>query len=218
MARKDYYLILGVARSETPSGIRSRYRELVRTLHPDVAGAQSAGAFREIAEAYQVLADPAARRRHNIELAAAGERRPRIAPVAPWRVAPISELAEPPAVRPSFEALVDRLGRNFTGPGVPTGERPEGLTFEVVLTPEEALQGGSVPIGVPGVVHCPECDGTGRVLLFPCVPCGARGVVVAERMIRVPLPPRVRRGSVVEVPLGRLGIQNVYLRLHVRIE
>ena len=69
MAGKDYYLILGVARSESPGGIRARYRDLVRTLHPDVAGAESAAAFRTVTEAYEVLADPAARRRHNRELA-----------------------------------------------------------------------------------------------------------------------------------------------------
>jgi DnaJ-class molecular chaperone len=70
MAGKNYYLILGVGRSESPAGIRARYRDLVRTLHPDVAGAESTGAFREVTEAYEVLADPVARRRHNTELAA----------------------------------------------------------------------------------------------------------------------------------------------------
>jgi hypothetical protein len=30
MVPKDYYLILGVSRSESPSGIRARYRDLVR--------------------------------------------------------------------------------------------------------------------------------------------------------------------------------------------
>jgi hypothetical protein len=34
MAGKDYYLILGVARSESPAGIRARYRDLVRSLIP----------------------------------------------------------------------------------------------------------------------------------------------------------------------------------------
>jgi hypothetical protein len=52
MISKDYYLILGVSRSESPSGIRARYRDLVRTLHPDVAGARSFECFPEIAEAY----------------------------------------------------------------------------------------------------------------------------------------------------------------------
>jgi DnaJ-class molecular chaperone len=93
---KNYYLILGVARSESPAGIRAGYRDLVRTLHPDVAGPQSTGAFRDVTEAYEVLADPQARRRHDTELDA-WERRPpiggRTMPVASWRAQPVSLLA-----------------------------------------------------------------------------------------------------------------------------
>jgi molecular chaperone DnaJ len=221
MAGKDYYLILGVARSETPSGIRARYRDLARTLHPDVAGAQSAGAFRAVTEAYAVLADPVARRRHNRELAAREERSslvPVATPVAPWRPAPVSLLADPWPVRPSLEALVERLARSVTGLGVSKAERPEGLTFEVILTPDEALRGVEVPLRVPGVHPCPDCEGTGRVWLFPCPSCGGEGAMATERVMRIPIPPRVRSGSVIEAPLDGFGIHNLYLRLCVRIE
>jgi hypothetical protein len=218
MAGKDYYLILGVARSETPAGIRARYRDLARTLHPDVAGAQSAGAFREVTEAYAVLVDPSARRRHNIELAAR-ERRPPLGPVsrsgAPWR--PVSLRAEPQAVRPSLEALLERLARNFTRWDVPKAERPEGLTVEVILTPDEARRGVAVPVGLPGVRRCPDCEGSGRVWLFPCVSCGEQGVVATEQVVQILVPPHVRTGTVVEVPLDGVGVHNLYLRLQVRI-
>jgi len=128
MVPKDYYLILGVSRSESPSGIRARYRDLVRRLHPDVAGAQSTGAFQDIAEAYEVLADPTARRRYNAELDQREARQTgeNIAPRASWRRGPISLLGEPEAVRPSFEALVKRLFGNFTEFDVPKAERAEG--------------------------------------------------------------------------------------------
>jgi hypothetical protein len=53
--------------------------------------------------------------------------------------------------------------------------------------------------------------------LFPCVSCGAEGVIATEQVIRIRIPPRVPSGSVIEVPLDGLGIQNLYLRLHVRI-
>jgi hypothetical protein len=182
MVGKNYYLILGVARSESPAGIRARYRDLVRTLHPDVAGAQSTSAFRERTRCSPTRA---ARRRHNTELAAR-EGRPPIEPAATpvaasWREDPVSLLAEPQAVRPSFEGLVERLVRNVRGVGVPKAERPEGLTFEVLLTPSEALRGVEVPVGVPGVRRCPDCGGTGRVWLFPCLSCGEEGVIATER-------------------------------------
>jgi DnaJ-class molecular chaperone len=220
MVPKDYYLILGVSRSESPSGIRARYRDLVRTLHPDVAGAHSTSAFQEIAEAYEILADPAARRRHNAELARREGRRPveRIGPLAARGREPVSLLAEPQAVRPSFEALVERLFRNFTRVGIPEAERPEGLTVEVILTPEEAVRGVVVPIGVPALHRCPDCGGAGHVWLFPCASCGEEGVIATERIVRVAIPPLIRPDAVIEGPLHGLGVHNLYLRLHVRIE
>ena len=220
MAPKDYYLILGVSRSESPSGIRARYRDLVRTLHPDVAGARSTSAFQEIAEAYEILADPAARRRHNAELARREGRPPveSIGPLAARRREPVSLLVEPQAVRPSFEALVERLFWNFTRVGISKAERPEGLTVEVILTPEEAVRGVTVPIGVPGLHRCPDCGGAGHVWLFPCASCGEEGVIATERIVRVTIPPLIRTGAVIEGPLSGLGIHNLYLRLHVRIE
>ena len=74
---------------------------------------------------------------------------------------PVSLLAEPQAVRPSFEALVERLVRNLTRVGIPKAERPEGLTVEVILTPEEAVRGVAVPIGVPGLHRCGLAEALG---------------------------------------------------------
>ena len=220
MAGENYYLILGVSQSESPAGIRARYRDLVRTLHPDVAGVQSTGAFQKVAEAYTVLADPRARRRHDSELATWQERAPvRLAadPSAPWRREPVRLLGEPLAVRPSFDALLERVFRNFTGIGVPKTERLEGLTVEVILTPEEAARGVEVPIAVPRVEWCHECAGAGRVWLFPCDACRGQGLSVTERIVRIQIPPLIRPQSVIEVPLHGLGVHNLYLRMYVRI-
>jgi hypothetical protein len=52
-------------------------------------------------------------------------------------------------IRPSFDALFDRVLRNFTGIEVPKGERIEDLNIEVVLSPLEAARGVVAPIGVP---------------------------------------------------------------------
>src|SRR4029453_10413201 len=220
MVPKDYYVILGVSRSESPSGIRARYRDLARTLHPDVAGARSTRAFQEIAEAYKIPPAPAARRRHNAELARREGRPPveSIGPLAARRREPVSLLVEPQAVRPSFEALVERLFRNFTRVGIPKAERSEGLTVEVILTPEEAERGVVVPIGVPGLHRCPDCGGIGHVWLFPCASCGEEGVIAAERIVRVTIPPLSRPGAFSAEPLHGLGIYSLYLRLHVRID
>jgi hypothetical protein len=54
-------------------------------------------------------------------------------------------------VHPSFEALYERLLRNFTGCHIPKGERAESLTVEVVLDPEEGELSSVVPVGIPKV-------------------------------------------------------------------
>jgi molecular chaperone DnaJ len=221
MAQNNYYLVLGVSQSESPAGIRARYRDLVRTLHPDVAGAQSTGAFQKVAEAYAVLNDPHARRRHDTELATWQEHAPvqcAADPSAPWRRQPVWLSGEPSAVRPSFDALLERLFRNFTGIGVPKTERAEGLTLEIILTPTEAARGVEVPIAAPAIESCSECGGTGRVWLFPCASCRGEGLIVAEKIVRIHVPPLVRPESILEMPLHGLGIHNLYLRLYVRVE
>jgi DnaJ-class molecular chaperone len=117
--------------------------------------------------------------------------------------------------RPSFGALWDRMQRNFTGVGVPKAERLEALNVEVVLTPEQALYGVEVPLGVPVFSTCPSCGGSGRQWLFPCLECGQEGYAEGEAVVRIDVPPGVRTGAVFEIPMTGLGIENLFLRLHI---
>ena len=56
--KRDYYEVLGVARSASSDEIRSAYRRLARQYHPDVSQEQNAEAqFKEINEAYEVLSN-----------------------------------------------------------------------------------------------------------------------------------------------------------------
>jgi len=59
----DLYLVLGVPHDATAADITSAYRRQARAWHPDVAprAAGAAARFRAVAEAYQVLGDPARR-------------------------------------------------------------------------------------------------------------------------------------------------------------
>ena len=68
MDYKDYYKILGVSRTANPNEIKTVYRRLARKYHPDVnPGDQAAEArFKEINEAYEVLADPEKRKRYDM--------------------------------------------------------------------------------------------------------------------------------------------------------
>ena len=58
MASRNYYVILGVASTETEQGIRAAFRDLAKRNHPDQIGPSGVASFRDIKEAYDVLGDP----------------------------------------------------------------------------------------------------------------------------------------------------------------
>src|SRR3974377_2414318 len=64
---KDYYSTLGVAKTATEKEIKQAFRRLARKHHPDVnPGDKSAEEkFKEITEGYEVLGDPAKRKKYD---------------------------------------------------------------------------------------------------------------------------------------------------------
>src|SRR5712671_4880112 len=59
MEYRDYYKILGLARTASADEIKKTYRRLARKFHPDVSKEKDAEAkFKEVQEAYEVLKDP----------------------------------------------------------------------------------------------------------------------------------------------------------------
>jgi DnaJ-class molecular chaperone len=64
---KDYYSTLGVAKTSTEKEIKQAYRKLARKHHPDVNpnDKSAESRFKEINEAYEVLGDPAKRKKYD---------------------------------------------------------------------------------------------------------------------------------------------------------
>ena len=69
MQFKDYYQTLGVAKTASQDDIKSAFRKLARTHHPDMVKPKERAAaserFKEINEAYEVLGDPEKRRQYD---------------------------------------------------------------------------------------------------------------------------------------------------------
>lgn len=75
----DPYEVLGLSKAATPAQIKSAYRKLVRTSHPDLHpdDPNAATRFKDIAAAYDLLKDPATRAKFDAgEIDAAGAERP----------------------------------------------------------------------------------------------------------------------------------------------
>lgn len=67
MDYKDYYKILGVAKSASQADIKKAYRGLAKKYHPDKNKGDKAAEdrFKDISEAYEVLGDPEKRKRYD---------------------------------------------------------------------------------------------------------------------------------------------------------
>jgi DnaJ-class molecular chaperone len=67
MEFKDYYSTLGVTKASTEKEIKQAFRKLARKYHPDVNPGDKAAEskFKDINEAYEVLGDPAKRKKYD---------------------------------------------------------------------------------------------------------------------------------------------------------
>ena len=227
--QKNYYLILGITLDADLDEIKAAFRRRAMELHPDHSGLES-GPFLELQEAYGVLSDPVRRRDYDRRGRTIVRRRP-------WGPLPEPLIRERPrgepfAVRgfrdvsltesffshqPSFDELFERVWSNFDAVNRPKSEHLESLTFEVIVSPEEAALGGTVRVGIPARATCPACGGHGAVGRYECWRCEGHGALTSEYPIEVAYPPGIPDGYALRLPLTRFGVENLYLIVLFRV-
>jgi len=174
MSKRDYYEVLGVSRSASDQELKSAYRALAQRYHPDKNQTDPTAEekFKELGEAYSVLADPDQRQRYD-RFGHAG----------------VSSGAGQTWGAPGFGGIEDILGDLF-GFGDVFGGRPGGrrsaaqrgadLRYDLEITLEDAYHGMTAQLRIPRLETCGSCKGNGAAPGTQpenCSNCGGTGQV-----------------------------------------
>jgi curved DNA-binding protein len=242
---KDYYKSLGVARTASETEIKKAFRKLAREYHPDVAKnkKQAEEKFKEINEAYEVLGDPAKRKKYD-ELGANWNAGGDFRPPPGWetfqggrpstRRGPRGEEYEFHFGGTGFSDFFEQLFGSKGGPGSAGSNRRGGFAEEefaaergrdiegdIMVTLEEALRGSVRSVSVQHGVPCEHCGGTGQRARHVCNVCGGTGQVAKTETYQVKIPPGVTEGQRLRVAgRGEMGIGggkagDLYLRVRL---
>jgi molecular chaperone DnaJ len=228
MEKRDYYEVLGVAKTAGPEEVKRSFRRLALKYHPDnYKGDKAEGEakFKEISEAYEVLFDPDKRQRYD-RFGHAGLRGSGLHDYSNMGFGDI------------FSMFEDIFGGVMGGAGGRSGHRGYDLETEIELTLEEVAAGvektlefermdfcdacsgsGARPGASPtrcgtcggyGQVEtgggffrmvraCPACRGSGTVIKDPCPQCRGNGRQRRKRVLSVHVPAGVYEGQVVRI-------------------
>jgi molecular chaperone DnaJ len=174
MAKEDYYKLLNVDKNASDAEIKKSYRRMAMKFHPDRNKDNSESSekkFKQIKEAYEILADPKKRAAYD-QFGHAG--------VDP-------SMGGGPGGAESFSDIFgDVFGDIFGGArGGGGGARSHAqagadLRYNLELTLEEAVAGTEAKIRVPVLVACKECKGSGAKKgssPVTCTTCQGQGQV-----------------------------------------
>lgn len=229
MGKRDYYEVLGVNRNTSEAELKKAYRRLAMKYHPDRAtGSDRADAeqkFKEVKEAYEVLADPRKRAVYD-QFGHAG----------------VEQSNSGGARANNFtdifgDVFGDIFGANSRGGGS-RPSRGADLRYNLQLTLEQAVFGTTSEIRVPKMVECgeckgsgakpgtrpstcetckgtgqvriqqaffaiqqtcPRCQGQGTIINQPCHTCRGQGRVEEYKTLSVKIPPGVDTGDRIQL-------------------
>ncbi|NLF31894.1 MAG: molecular chaperone DnaJ [Planctomycetes bacterium] len=173
--KRDYYDVLGVGRTASADEIKRAYRRLALKYHPHVAKGDKAEAetkFKELAEAYEVLSDPAKRQQYD-QYGHEGLRGAGVHDFSSMGAGDIFSM---------FEEIFGGMGGmgGFGGGRARRPDRGYDLETTVALTLEEVAKGVTKTIEFERTDFCDTCSGSGAkpgTAPVTCKTCGGRGQV-----------------------------------------
>ena len=172
MAQRDYYEILNVPRDSSPEDLKSAFRGLARTYHPDVSQEPDAEErFKEINEAYAVLSDAEKRAAYD-RYGHAGLNG--MGGMPDFTTIDFSDIFEE-----FFGFATGGRGRSRNAP-----RRGPDLSYPVKLTFEEAVKGVEKEVEFTRDEKCDVCSGSGvepGTQPTTCTTCNGRGEVRQTR-------------------------------------
>jgi DnaJ-class molecular chaperone len=235
---KDYYEVLGVSRTATEDDIKKSFRKLARQFHPDVAKNKKSAEekFKEINEAYEVLGDPAKRKKYD-ELGPNWKQGAEFRPPPGWQQEfrqgrPFTrgqpgrgedfefEFGGSTGFSDFFEQLFGARSRG--GGGFAPGDFAEcgrDVEGDIMVTLHEAMNGSVRSVTLRRAVACENCGGTGEKGPVVCPVCRGSGQVMKSETHQVKIPPGVTNGQRLRVPgRGEAGANggtagDLYLRV-----
>ncbi len=183
MAKRDYYEVLGGEKGADAEEIKKAYRKLAVKYHPDKnPGDKTAEEkFKELGEAYEVLADPQKRAAYDQYGHAAFDRRAGGFGTAGGFHDPFDIFREVFGGGSIFEGL---FGHAQHDPSQP--QRGDDLRYDLEISFEEAARGCEKEISLTKPERCDVCSGTGAEpgsRSSTCSTCGGRGQILSSRGI-----------------------------------
>ena len=177
VSKRDYYEVLGVARTATDGEIKSAYRKLAMQHHPDRNPNDKAAEekFKEAAQAYAILADAEKRSLYD-----------RFGHAGIGSAAGGGAGFDPSTFR-GFEDIFGNLGDIFGlgesfggGDAAADPQRGADLRYDLEITFEESASGTETTIQIPRQETCDTCKGSGAAAgssPTSCPQCRGQGQV-----------------------------------------
>jgi curved DNA-binding protein len=216
---KDYYKILNVPREASSEDIKKAFRKLARQYHPDVAKDKKTAEekFKEINEAYEVLGDPANRKKYD-ELGSQWRDGAGFQPPPGWRQGPAQG-----ATDESFEFRFDGTGfSDFFEQFFGQGGRSDGFSG---FSTRQEYAGGQAGIARRGsdlesdILVTLEEAAKGSVRALTLQRTNRKTGQARTQTIKVKIPAGVVDGQIIRVPgMGNEGAGggppgDLYLRI-----